>query len=115
MPFKESPMDETFSPPTYPKPDWEGSAVARRVWDPSENATVGYLILQDEQAFTFLTKVAPDQNGYTLRKILEESIRLSLQNRMTAQEALEAALELCLADTAEDVELPKLLETWVNE
>lgn len=111
MPFNvEAPMVETQSPKRYPAPDWSKTATVREAWLPDE-PSFGWLVLQDDTALSWVCSVGDDRPAaYAVRNIVEESIRSSLAQNRTAQEAYNEAVDTVMFRPAETMDLQDLVE-----
>lgn len=110
MPFNESLMDETYSPERWPEPDYAGVGEVARAWLPA-GETVGWLIIQDNKALVFFSKIGADNPAaYGTRIIVEDALRATLAAGMTAREAWDEIQKLALWRAPELLPLPTLLD-----
>lgn len=116
MPFNvEAPMDLTFEPTRYPTPDWTGEAEVREAWIIGEDP-VGWLVIQDNAALSWLSSVGPDRPGaYAVRGLVEDTISAAVVDRATAREAWNRVTAVALFREPQVVQLPDLMERLQEE
>lgn len=117
MPFNvDSPMDQTLSPTRYPQPNWLGDAEVRECWLPNEKP-VGWLVIQDDTALSWLSAAGPDRPAaYAVKEIVQELIVDSIAQDMTPREAYNRCISVTMFRAPEILSLKafgaRLQEEW---
>lgn len=110
MPYRESPMQETLAPARWPAPDYAGEAEVMRAWLPPDE-TVGHLVIQDDSALVFFSIAGPDNPAaYGVRLIVQEILRISIEDGLTARETWNRAQAAAMWEAPEIRPLPELVE-----
>lgn len=117
MSFTEpAPMVQTNVVPRYPALNWRKPAEVRECWLPNEKP-VGWLVIQDDEALSWLSSVGPSRPAaYAVKEIVQDTITLALAENRTAREAFNLASAAAMFRASEDMDLDKfakrLSEEW---
>lgn len=116
MPFEvPSPMVETFTPTRYPSVDWSRKAEVRECWLPNEKP-VGWLVIQDDANLSWLSSVSASRPAaYAVREIIQDTLRDSIENRLTAREAWDRCMTAAMWRNPEYMEMAELAKRLQEE
>lgn len=109
MPFNvDAPMVQTNNPARYPEPDWRKSAEVRECWMPDEKP-VGWLVIQDDEALSWLSSVGPSRPAaHALKELIQEVIVDSLAQNMPPRDAWNRVMTVGMFRAPELMDLRKL-------
>ena len=109
MPFRPSPMDETFAPARWPAPDYEKTAEVSIATLPTD-IIVGHLVIQDESKLAWLSVAGPDMPAsHAARLMIADVLRQGLSDNLSARETYTKARDTIIFEAPEIVELPALM------
>ena len=117
MSFTEpAPMVQTNVVPRYPALNWRKPAEVRECWLPGEKP-VGWLVIQDEEALSWLSSVGPDRPAaYAVKEIVQDTLRESLAQNMDVRSAWNRVMSIAMFRAPEEMDLDKfakrLSEEW---
>lgn len=117
MPFEvPAPLVETLAPARYPSLNWRKPAEVRECWLPGEKP-VGWLVIQDEEALSWLSSVGPDHPAaYAVKEIVQDTLRDSLAQNMDVRSAWNRCMSVAMFRAPEMMDLDKfakrLSEEW---
>lgn len=109
MPFNvPSPMVETQAPRRYPSPDWSQTAEVRQAWLPDERP-VGWLIIQGNEALSWVSSAGPDRPAaYAIKEIIQDILDDSYVNRLDVRTAWNRCTAAAMFRPPEEMDLSKL-------
>ena len=113
--FQEKPMVETYAPPRYPSVNWDKPAEVRECWLPDEKP-VGWLIIQDEEAISWLSSAGPDRvAAYAAKGIVQETLRRAFFDRLSAREAFDLCTDAAMFRASELMEMKDMSDRLSKE